>query len=109
MPTFQSNETVDARQFTGDIDNAKELVAWVKSFRSDYRRSTLGLSKGISRLGSTDPVVEVPTPYLHMQFGLAPKDWWSFELIPDAWLVHRQDGRLQVFPPERFEKKYTQV
>lgn len=109
MPTFRSVEVVDAWQFTGDIDNAKELVARVKAIRPDYRSSELNIAKGISMLGSTDPVVEVPVPCLHIDFGKEPKDWCGLTLMPDAWLVHRQDGRLQVFPPEHFKKKYDQV
>lgn len=31
MPTFQRTETIDAREFTGGIDNGMSLVLWINS------------------------------------------------------------------------------
>ncbi|QFG09172.1 hypothetical protein PBI_SPORTO_67 [Arthrobacter phage Sporto] len=109
MGTYRSKEIVDARQFDGSIEKAQELVAWIKAHKPDYRRSELNISKGISMLGSADPVIEVPVPCLNVDFGEEPKDWWSLSLKPTDWLVLEQDGRFTIYFDEGFKKKFVQV
>lgn len=109
MPTFHSKEIVDAWQFDGSKENARELVTRVKAYHPDYRCSNLSISQGISMLGSKDPAIEVPTPCLTIDFGDDPKDWWSLRLNPTDWLVRKQSGRLMVQSDESFKKKYNQV
>lgn len=109
MPTFRSKEIVDARQFDGSSDKAKELVKWVKSRSIEYRNSTLSVSRSTHELGSSDPAIVIPTPCLLMHFGEEPKDWRSLTLYPTDWLVERQDGRLQVESDLNMKNNYEQV
>lgn len=109
MPTFRSKEIVDARQFVGGIDNAKELVAWFREHVADYRSSTLNVSESRIALGSADPQVEIPAPHLTIFCGDDPTTWWSLGLEPTDWLVRKQSGRVVVRSDERMKKEYDQV
>ncbi|QFG09773.1 hypothetical protein SEA_SLOOPYJOE_68 [Arthrobacter phage Sloopyjoe] len=109
MPTFRSKEIVDARQFIGGIDNAKELVDWFKAHSTNYRSSELKVSESRAMLGATHPVVDVPAPRLSIFLGKHPRDWTSLWLGPTDWLVLKQDGRFVVMFDESFKKKFEQV
>lgn len=99
MGTFQRTETVDARQFTGGIENGTNLALWVNSngqmteTRAEWRESVTIAGRSIS-----DRVrIMTPRGFQHTAF------------VGD-WIVQKQVGSFIVLRPEELILKgYVQV
>lgn len=63
MPTYQRTETVDAREFTGGVDNGMSLVLWINSnngiamYNAEKDFILLSVGVGLVRVHITDMVV----------------------------------------------------
>lgn len=91
MPTFKKKrvEIIDARQFTGGVQNGTDLVFWIncKDGRASWREAT--------------NYPELITLY-HAKYQ------WTYVYVGD-WIVLKQDGSFTAMRPQEFEAEYEQV
>lgn len=79
MPTFQRTETIDAREFTGGIENAMMICLWVNSNRGTIMYD-----------GELDIILL--------------SSWGEiFNVHPTDMVVLRQDGRFEHIRQEDFK------
>lgn len=109
MPTFKSKpvepEVVDARKFTGTPDSAREISQWFKAnYEGEYHSATLRERVTTSMIGSVeDRSVKPVNMFLLFASG------GEYELFPECWLVHRQDGSWTTWSDDYMQRKYDQV
>jgi hypothetical protein len=103
LPTFRSKEIVDARQFDGSIESAREITAWFKEHSHGYLGSTLQQAIERSDIGGEKIYVETPK---RLQLSTATSDIY---LEPTDWLIRTQDGFFKSLPDYRMSEKYEQV
>jgi hypothetical protein len=92
MPTFKKKpEVVDARQFTGGLQNGSDIAFWVNS--NDSLAHWLKEIPGLC------------LEKIHVQV-----DRFKHEsAYMNDWIVRRQDGHFEVLRPEEFNEQYDQV
>jgi hypothetical protein len=91
MPTFRKKpEIVDARQFTGGVQNGTDLAFWVSS--NDCKAMWY----------------DVPDEHREMVTLYFGKFQWKNAYIGD-WIILNQDGSFSAMRPEDFESTYDQV
>ncbi len=104
MPTFKrKTETVDARQFDGTAEKAKELAAWFKENNPWYEFSNFREHVEKSNFGSQGVSIERPC-VLTIYF-----DHEMMTLQVGDWLILNQDGTLGRQSDSYFKLKYEQV
>jgi hypothetical protein len=91
MPTFKKVEVVDARQFTGGVDQGMELVLWVES------------GGGVGWWAEADPELK-----WHEQLRIGKQGALRSAYVGD-WIVHHQAGGFSVMRPQELHEQYTQV
>lgn len=86
MPKFKKVELVEARQFTGGLQNGSDLAFWVNSnnAKADWR-------------AATDEQIE--------KLFLSYNYKWGYAYIGD-WIVLHQDGTITSMRPQDFEATY---
>jgi len=109
MPTFRSKPTepeiIDARQFTGSYESAKDITNWFKAnYEGPYINATLREKVTTLALGSViDGEVSYPNELI---LTVANGDYFVYG---GFWLVHRQDGTWVVWTDNQIKRKYDQV
>lgn len=99
MGTFQRTETVDARQFTGGIENGTNLALWVNS--NGQMTETRAEWLETTQVGSKVLPERVRLKSCH--------SWRDVAFMSD-WIVQKQDGSFEVLRPEMFlSEGYVQV
>lgn len=99
MGTFQRTETVDARQFTGGIENGSDLALWVNSNGQQTETRAEWLEE-----------TKVGTKTLPERVSLHTCGGWCGTAFVDDWIVQRQDGSFEVLRPELLiSEGYVQV
>jgi len=91
MPTFQKIETVDARQFTGGIQNGTDLTFWIQSHegRSSWRPQN----------GRFAEHIKIDSDQLYK---------FQYAYVGD-WIMHKQDGSFAVVRQQELDAEYNQV
>lgn len=97
MPTFKKKpEIVDARQFTGGVQNGTDLTFWIQSHEAN----------AVWREAKRDEEYDCDDPeYIYLSYG---KFKFSYAYVGD-WIILRQDGRMVTMRPEDFNREYEQV
>lgn len=99
MGTFQRKETVDARQFTGGLDDGTNLALWVNSNGSAFTETRAAWRKALSLGGRTLPD-SVRVRSINYDRSAFPTDW----------IVQHQDGTFEVLSNNEFiSAGYQQV
>lgn len=102
MPTFQTvPETVDARQYSGGVQNGTDLAFWVNSNGGSaaWEQEATGRAAG-NRFGVRWEHIKVyDMPYSHKN---------EIAYVGD-WIVQRQSGRFEVMRTQDFEREFRQV
>lgn len=102
MATFRRKpEVVDARQLTGDTQNDLDVQLWVNSI------VPAGVQTQFSTYGvrAKDGTRGIITRKL---FLIRMPDGSEIAHMGD-WIVHRQDGHLEIVRPENMELDYEEV
>lgn len=95
MPTFQRTETVDARQFTGGLQQGTDICLWVNS---NYGRAQWMEGR------------EVGSKYLSERIRLYDESQTTYAIAwVGDWLVRHQDGSWEAVRPERMKAEYEEV
>lgn len=92
MPTFKRKpETVDARQFTGGVQNGTDVVFWINSIAGE------GVSAKWEELyGGTELIRVMYTNSVE----------YAFE---GDWIMQRQNGAIEVVRAQMLALEYEQV
>lgn len=91
MPTFQSKpETVDAREYTGGVQNGTDLVFWIESNN--------GHALWIDRYNHIPEMIRIED-----------RDHNMVPAFVGDWIVRRQNGFFEAMRPEVFTLTYNQV
>lgn len=98
MPTFQKTETVDARQFTGGVQNGTDLALWVNT-HGQLTESRAEWRDAISvRTHAIPEIVRFRTYE------------YRTDMYVGDWIIRRQDGHFEHMRPEEFAASgYVQV
>ena len=97
LPTFMKKpEIVDARQFTGGVQNGTDLTHWIQANGADAHWSP---AKRDEENDYDDP------EYIYLTYG---KFKFTYIHVGD-WVILRQDGRVVGMRPEDFNREYDQV
>lgn len=98
MGTFQKTETVDARQFTGGIENGSDLALWVNSIGQQMEERADWYDRRINN------VLTLPE-----RIRLRTYTRWSDVYVGD-WIIYRQDGTIDHMRDQDFRAAgYIQV
>ena len=92
MATFKKKpEIVDARQFTGGVQNGTDLVFWVNSNEGGalYREATGTFAE-------------------HVKVESTKRFQFQYAFVGD-WIMRRQAGHFEVVRPQELEAYYDQV
>jgi len=92
MPTFKKVEVVDARQFTGGVDQGMQLVMWIEGY--GYEGWWSEENKEIR---------------WEEQIRVGPKNSRKRSAYIGDWIVHHQDGEFSVMRPQELKEQYEQV
>lgn len=102
MPTFQKvPETVDARQYTGGVQNGTDLCLWVNSNGGSaaWEPEVIGQAANNGFGVRWEHLKVYDMPYSHKR---------AMAYVGD-WIVQRQSGRFEVMRPQEFEREFQQV
>jgi len=98
MGTFQRTETVDARQFTGGLENGTNLALWVNSqgqlteTRAEYHDA-----------------IKIGSRTLGERVRIRTYNWRESAFVGD-WVILKQDGSFAHMSDQEFlEAGYSQV
>lgn len=92
MATFRKIEVVDARQFTGGVQNGGDILLWVHSHQG--RATHVSGGKG-------PEFIRIYRDYASLEFEL---------LFVGDWVMQNQDGTFRGIRPEALVAEgYTQV
>lgn len=95
MPTFKRTETVDARQFTGGLQQGMDLALWVNS---NQGRATWIEPTDVGKRVLSERVRLYNEDHIHIDTA------WVGD-----WVVHHQDGSWEAVRPELFQEQYEEV
>lgn len=102
MPTFRKiPEIVDARQFTGGVENGSNLVLWVNSENGSatWEDEHVKWRHG-DHVGMTPESIRVYTGPYRVESEVA--------FVGD-WIMRRQDGSFEVVRQQTLDSEYVQV
>jgi hypothetical protein len=95
MPTFRRVEIVDARQFTGGLEQGMDLCLWVNS--------NYGRAQWMERR-------EVGSKVLSERIRLYDENQVTYAIAwLGDWIVRHQDGSWEVVRTERMQAEYEEV
>jgi hypothetical protein len=95
MPTFRRVEIVDARQFTGGLQQGSDLAFWVNSNHG---------------LAHWYPERLVGQKTLSERIILHTPDYVNYSIVwLDDWIVRHQDGSWEALRPEDLKEQYEEV
>lgn len=100
MPTFRKKpEIVDARQFTGGVQNGTDITHWIQANGANAHWIE-------GRPAALDAENDYDDPeYVYLSYG---KFKFTYVHVGD-WVILRQDGRVVGMRPEDFAREYEQV
>jgi hypothetical protein len=98
MGTFQRTETVDARQFTGGLENGTNLALWVNE-HGQLTETRAFYYEGIKETRNNNPEhIRVRTYAFRV------------DVYIGDWIILKQDGTFDVMRPQEFAASgFTQV
>jgi hypothetical protein len=102
MPTFQRiPETVDARPYTGGVQNGTDLCLWINSNggKADWQPERVTW-RSANREG---------VKWEHVQVYAMPYSHTCEAAYIGDWIVQRQTGKFEVMRSQDFEAEYVQV
>jgi hypothetical protein len=95
MPTFQRTEIVDARQFTGGMQQGTDIAFWVNSNN--------GRAHWMDKTDVGKRILSERIRLYHESLVHFDTAW-----VGD-WLVRHQDGSWEVVRPEQMQEEYKEV
>lgn len=95
MPTFRRIEVVDARQFTGGLDNGSSLAFWVNS---NHGRAHWYDKQQVAGRTLSERVI------------LTTSDHVGYDLVwVGDWIMLHQDGTWEAVRTEALKEQYEEV